>query len=214
MGISPLKASLLLAVLSLTGCSELTNPVSPAAKTETEKKEPAVPAEPVTAKTAFWEMYKSAHAWAPDLMPLKMEAKVVPGSKGPAWQGGKAAMWEASFGSMSRKEARNLTYSIVSQPPDIHKGVSIGGPIPWFGQTHDAMAFQTAEFVVDSDAAYETAVKSAAAWLKKNPDKELTTMSLGNAARFPGPVWYFLWGNTKSGYFLLVNASTGKPMAK
>jgi hypothetical protein len=35
---------------------------------------------------------------------------------------------------------------------------------------------------------------------------------LGKQARFPGPAWYVLWGDTKLGYAVYVNATTGEIM--
>lgn len=159
----------------------------------------------VSAKTAFWEMYKMAHSWASDLMPLKVESKKVAGVRN---GGGKAVMWSATFGSPSRHEARVFTYSAITQPPDIRKGVTVGNPLPWPGPTREALPFDTGDFAVDSDAIYNTAFAQAAAWAKAHPDKDVA-LSLGNASRFPAPVWYVLWGDSKSGYAVLVNAKSG-----
>jgi hypothetical protein len=202
------KAAIVVAVLVLTGCSE--SPTASATKTEAETKKAAGPAEPVSAKTAFWEMYKLAHSWTPDTLLLSLASKSVPGIKN---DGGKAAMWTATFASAGRHEVRTLTYSIVEQPPDIHKGVDVGRPLPWAGPTKQAMPFQTGDFVVDSDVAYQTALGMAGTWVKKNPGKEVS-LTLGHASRFPAPVWYVLWGDTKSGYFVLVNATTGNVIGK
>ena len=46
-------------------------------------------------------------------------------------------------------------------------------------------------------------------WLKKNPDKPITTMELGDTFRFQGPVWYLVWGTDKVGYAAYVDANTG-----
>ena len=56
---------------------------------------------------------------------------------------------------------------------------------------------------------HDDAIRVAQDWLKKHPDQEVS-LTLGHASRFPAPVWYVLWGNNKSGYFALVNATTGK----
>jgi hypothetical protein len=202
------KAAVVVAVLVLTSCSE--SPTASATKTEAETKKAAGPAEPVTAKTAFWEMYKLAHSWTADTLVLSMASKSVPGIKNEA---GKAAMWTAIFASAGQHKVRTLTYSIVEQPPDIRKGVDVGRPLPWEGPTRQAMPFQTGDFVVDSDVAYQTALGMAGAWVKKNPGKEVS-LTLGHASRFPAPVWYVLWGDNKSGYFVLVNATTGKVIGK
>jgi len=159
----------------------------------------------VSAKTAFWEMYKMAHTWAADLVPLTVESKSVAGTKA---AGGKYVMWSATFGSLKLHQARVFTYSAVTKAPDMRKGVIVGNPLPWPGPTRDALPFQTSDFAVDSDAIYNTAFAQASAWAKAHPDKDVT-FSLGNAARFSGPVWYVLWGDSKSGFGVFVNAKSG-----
>jgi hypothetical protein len=154
-------------------------------------------------------MYKPAHAWAADLLPLTIEAKPVNGIK---MEDGKAGMWEATFGSPARKEYAKFTYSVVANPPDVRKGITADGAVPWAGPRHDAMPFVSSDWTVDSDEAYKTAAAKAEAWLKAHPGKELSTESLGAASRFPGPVWYFMWGDKKDGFFQLVSASTGKAL--
>lgn len=159
----------------------------------------------VTAKTAFWEMYKAAHSWASDPLPLKVESKRVPGATN---AGGKAVMWSATFGSPSRHAAVVYTYSAIAQAPDIRKGVTVANPVPWSGPARDALPFDTGDFAVDSDAIYNAAFAKSATWAKAHPDKDVS-MSLGNAARFSGPVWYVLWGDSKSGYAVFVSAKSG-----
>src|SRR5215469_6382313 len=114
-----LKTVLFIAVLLLAGCSE------PPKETSNEKP---FPSEPVTGKTAFWELYKSAHSWSADLVPLKLESKTVPGKKNEA---GNAAIWEGTFGSPGRHQAVVITYAVAPNPPDILKGINVGHPIPW-----------------------------------------------------------------------------------
>jgi hypothetical protein len=199
-----LNVALIGVVLVLTACSEAPKPAASETKSEPEKKA-AETVGPVSAKTAFWEMYKLAHAWAPDVAPLSMVSKDVPGIKN---GDGKAGMWTATFVSPSLRQARILSYSVVAAPPNVSKGVDVGRPVSW-GPTRDAMPFQTSDFAIDSDAAYKTALAKAEGWVKEHPDKE-AALTLGhNAARFNTPVWYVLWGNTKSGYAAFVNATTG-----
>ena len=189
----------------LSACSP-----SPKVTTEAETKpaEPAAPPVPIPAKTAFWEMYKSARNWTTDFVILKVASKEVPGYKNEA---GKAAMWEVTFASPTKQEYRTYTYAIAAAPPDIYKGVVVGSPTPWSGTySRDAMPIQISEFSIDSDAAYQAAAEDAAAWLKKNPDKKLSPIELSNPARFQVPTWFFMWGDKKSGYAGFVNATTGK----
>jgi hypothetical protein len=194
------------AVLVLTACSQAPQTVATGNKPETDvKKEPPKPPQPVAAQTAFYEMYKPARSWAPDVLPLSLTNGEVPSIKNEA---GKAAVWTAVFVSPGRREARTMSYSVVDEGT-FHKGVTVGGAEPWSGATAKSKPFQIAEFVTDSEAAYHVAFEKAQAWVKKHPDKK-ASLVLGNSSRFPAPVWLVIWGTTKSGYAAYVNAMTGK----
>jgi hypothetical protein len=209
-----MKAALVAAaVLSLAACSS--EPAkAPEAKTDTEaaKKAPAGPPEPVLAKTAFYEMYTPAHAWAADMVPISLKSGEVAGVKNSQ---GKAGVWIAVFGSPSQRMARTYTYSVAEELPTIAKGVKAESPEAWAGPTTAVMTFQTSDFTIDSDAAYKAAATKAADWLKdpENAAKPVL-LTLGAASRFPAPVWYILFGNTKSGFVALVSATTGNIIAK
>jgi len=191
-----------IAALSLISCSE--SPQPKAAETK-----PAAAAtesnDPISAKTAFWQMYKSAHAWSADLTPLTLESKTMPGMKSEA---GKSMMWTATFGSPTKREARTFTYAVTAQGPDVMKGVTVGRALPWGGPRQDALPFDTADLSVDSDAAFKAALADAGDWVSKHPGKPVS-LALGNASRYPAPVWFVMWGDKKSGYAVYVNAKTG-----
>jgi hypothetical protein len=201
-------SAMAVAVLLLVGCSQSTNP---SANNESKAAKEAGPPELVTAKTAFWPMYTSARRWTPDLVIMRMTPKEVPGFKNEA---GKAAMWQAVFASPSLHQYRVYSYAITAALPDIHKGVVAGLRLPWNGTTRDAMPIELSSFNVDSDAAYQTAASDASTWLKKNPDKALSSFELGDTYRFQAPVWYLVWGDKKSGYVAFVDANTGKALNK
>jgi len=177
----------------------------PPAKVETEaKKEPPKPPEAIAARSAYFEAYKLARSWAPDVLGLTLTAGEVPNIKN---ADGKAGLWTAVFVSPSRREARTFNYA-VTDSGDYRKGVNVSGPLVWGGATPTAKAFSNTEFLIDSDTAYKTAAEKAADWLKAHPNTKYT-MALGNSARFPAPVWYIMWGTKANGYFLFVNAVTG-----
>jgi hypothetical protein len=193
------------AVVAMTACSEAPTPTEiKKAQVET-KQETAKPSEPVAAQTAFYEMYKPARTWAPDLLVLSLISNEVPSMKS---ADGKFPMWTAVFVSPSRREARTFTYSVIDDGANIRKGVNVGGAEPWSGATAKSSPFQTTGFAVNSDAAYKAAYAKAEAWVKMHPGKKVA-FSLGSAARFPAPVWFIIWGDTKSGYGVYVNATTG-----
>lgn len=191
-----LKTLVSIALLLIVGCSE-------PPKESTEKP---FPSNPVTGKTAFWELYRSAHSWAGDEVPLKLESMPAPNLKN---ENGSAAIWKGTFGSSSRRQAIEVIYATVARPPDINRGINVGHPFGWNGPSRDAMPFQTSDLTTDSDAAYKTALAKADQWLKKHPDKEVSC-ALGNSARWGTPVWYVLWGDSKTGYSVFVDAKTGQ----
>lgn len=195
------------AALLLAGCSRSSNPAPPAQPAAQPAAAPAI----VTAKTAFWEMYKSAHAWASDAQLIRLSEKSVPGYKN---ADGKAGMWEAAFGSPSLASYRIFTYAIIDSPPTISKGVAAGLALPWSGATRDAMPVDLTSFNIDSDAAATAAAGDAAAWIKANPGKELSDLELGETYKFPNPVWYVMWGTKAAGYATIVDANTGKVLHK
>jgi hypothetical protein len=190
----------------LAGCSKSDSsaPPVPAAT------QPAAAPEVITAKTAFWEMYKTAHAWSSDAEPIRITAKEVPGYKN---ANGKAGMWEAVFGSPSRGSYRTFTYAIADAPPHISKGVAAGLALPWGGATRDAMPIDTSMFTIDSDAAYAAAAADASAVLKKTPNLQVTDFEIGDTYKFQTPVWYIVWGTKSAGYAAIVDASTGKVLS-
>ena len=197
--------------LLVVGCNSSS---TPAASDATPAAKPAVeaPAAPVTGKTAYYPLYKSAFGWSQDALLMKIAAKDATGFKK---DGGKAAVWEVTFASPSKHLMRVDTYSVATVLPDIHKGGAAGLPLPWEGQTRDAMPVDISSSTVDSDAAYQAAAADAADWLKKNPDKPLTDIELGSTAKLPQPFWYFVWGNEKSGgYREVVDAVSGKVVKK
>jgi hypothetical protein len=192
-------------LLFFTACSSDTKTASSEEKSVAETK--AGPAEPVSGKTAYWEMYTKARDWAKDLTPISVEAKEVPGV---ANAGGKAAVWTATFVSPAQKEARVFTYAIAAYPPDIYKGVTIGKPLPWNG-SRDVLTFSMGQVQVDSDAALKSASTEAAAWLKQHPVKN-PTIALKDLARYETPTWIVFWGTDKVGYRSFISGINGKPM--
>ena len=192
-----------LALLAFAGCSQSTAPAVDAGTAAA----PAAAPQPVTAKVAFGLMYKSALSWSSDVQLLTLKPMDVPGFKNDA---GKAAMWEGQFASPSKAQYRAYSYSIATVSPVVHKGVGTKLAMPWAGVTRDVMAIDLTAFTIDSDAAYQAAATDAAAWLKKNPDKQLTTIEAGSTYKFTSPVWLVQWGDKKAGYVALIDAATGK----
>jgi hypothetical protein len=189
--------------LGLAGCSG-SQPDNAAAKPEV-KTEASKPAEPVSGSSAFYEMYKPARQWASDIQALSLVSGEIPEMKN---TDGKAAVWTATFVSPSRRAARTFTYSVATSGTN-QKGISATPEQAWTGATKTSKPFQNSDFKVDSDEAYKVAFDKAQEWVAKNPAKKLSMM-LASADRFPTPAWSFMWGDSKAGYRVFVNALTGK----
>lgn len=186
-------------------CSSCSKAPTASAKEEADASKAAKPVEAVTARAVYFELYKTARTWAPDLLTLTIKAGEVPNVKN---GDGTAGLWTVVFVSPSKKEARTFTWAVADSGPDIHKGMNISDKQVWNGATPTSKGFVNGEFLIDSDAAYKAAAGKADTWLKAHPGVKYT-MSLGNSSRFPAPVWYVMWGDTKNGYFAFVNATTG-----
>jgi hypothetical protein len=196
------------AVLAISGCS---SGPTPAEKAGTEaKQEQAKTPEAVAARAVYFEMYKQARAWAPDLLALTLKSGEAPTIKN---TDGKAGLWTAVFVSPSRKEARTFSYAVAENGLAIRKGINVSDKQTWAGATTASRAFTNAEFSIDSDAAYKAGAAKAASWLKTHPNVK-AELTLGSSARFPGPVWYIMWGTSKSGYAAYVDATTGAVLNK
>jgi hypothetical protein len=186
--------------LLLAGCSTET----PAPVKKAEEK----PAEPVTGRQALQQMYIAARGWAADIQPIKVTCILMPEVKA---EPGKAPAWQAIFVSASQNKAKSYTYSVVESEGNLHKGVFAGLDQSWSGPSGVTKPFQMAAIKVDSDQAYQTALKKAADYDKKNPGKPITYL-LESTAKYPDPAWRVIWGESvgTSNFSVFVDASTGQ----
>jgi hypothetical protein len=193
----PLSCALLL----LTSCSE--SPTGPAAK-----KEPEKPPEAIAGQSALYKMYQVARNWAGDAQVLKMNTIAL--SEVPDVPRGKAAAWQATFTSASRNQARSYTYSIVESQGNLHKGVFAGLEEGWSGPHGVTAPFPIMAVKIETDTAYQTALKQGEDYDKKNPGKPISFL-LEKENKFPDPVWRVIWGESvgTSNFSVIIDASTG-----
>ena len=146
-----------------------------------------------------------------DLQPLRLnsinlpEVKKVPG---------KAAAWQGIFVSAQRQGSRPYTYSVIEAPGNLHKGVFAGNEGGWRGPSGSVKPFPVQALKIDSDAAYETAVKKgkkAAEYIKAHPDMNIMFL-LEQNNKFPDLTWRVIWGESvgTSNYSVFVDATTGE----
>jgi hypothetical protein len=101
------------------------------------------------------------------------------------------------------------TYSVIEAEGNLHKGVFAGLEENGAGP-RGLTPFLIAAVKTDSDEVYQTALKKAADYEKKNPDKPISFL-LEKTDRFPNPAWRVIWGENiaASNYSIFIDASTG-----
>jgi hypothetical protein len=181
------------------GCSG-TPPTAP-------EKKVAVAPEPVKGRTALYQMYNMARGWSSDVFVLNLHSIHLAEVN---QERGKAAAWQATFVSRQRNRARSYTYSVVEAEGNLHKGVFAGLEEGWSGPRANQKPFLIAAVKTDSDEAFQTALKKAAEYEKKNPDKTISFV-LELSDRFPDPAWRVIWGESPgtSDFSIFVDAVTG-----
>jgi hypothetical protein len=181
----------------LAACSE--------APRKAEQKAPEKPPEAVGGQYALHQMYTVARSWAPDAQVLQLRS--IPMQEVEAAPG-KAGAWQATFVSASRNRARSYTYSVVEGEGNLHKGTFAGPEQSWNPRAKQT-PFLMAAVKVDSVAAFETAMKRSAEYVKKNPDMPVNFLLEGG--EFPNPAWRVIWGTSvgTSNYSIFVDASLG-----
>jgi hypothetical protein len=184
----------------LTACSEAPKPAA--------TKEPAKPAEPVSALTAIYKCYQQARGWAPEAAVLSAGSLDLTEVKS---QAGKAGAWEVTFFSERTRTTRRYTYSVVEVPrSNLREGVFSSTPDNWTPGGQDR-PFTIQMLKIDSTAAYETAMKKAADYAAKHPDLPVKFL-LERTKRFADPAWRVYWGESvsASNYSIFVNATSGE----
>jgi len=167
-------------------------------------KEKEKPPAPVTGRYALQQMYIAARSWAPDLQIASMtsmhfaQVPTVPG---------KAGGWQVTFVSPSLQQSRTYTWAAVEISMSIHQGISEERATGW---STNGKEFPIGAVKIDTDEAYQTAVKKAAKYAAAHPDMVIT-YQLAMNQRVPNAVWRIVWGENvaTSSDSVLVDASTG-----
>lgn len=128
---------------------------------------------------------------------------------------GKSGAWQVTFVSAGRRRAKIFTWSAIEAEGNLHQGVFSGPDESWAGPRGQERPFLVQAIKTDSDAAFETARKKSAEYVKKYPDKPLVFIA-EYTNRFPNAVWRVVWGESvnSSDYSVFVDASTGEYLEK
>ncbi len=173
----------------------------------TEPKKAEAPPEPVTGLHALYQMFAATHAWAPDALIYEVNSIHVSDVKP---QPGKAGAWQATFVSRSLQQSRIYTYSVIEASVSLHQGVTSSKAESWSGPNASSQPFAIAAAKIDTDAAYETALKKAADFDGKHPGMVITYQLEQNNG-YNNAAWRVLWGESASTseFSVLIDATTG-----
>lgn len=187
----------LLALSPLAAIAACSSPPEP----KPVPKEP----EPVTGLHALYGMYTHARPWAQDLQVVSLTSIAVSQVKSVR---GKAAAWQAVFASPSLGRKRAYTSSVFDAGTSLRSGIFADAPV---ALTADTRPFILAGARIDTDQAWETALKHGGAFEKKFPGMTISFI-LELSRTINQPVWRVIWGEDPAGSSLsiVVSADNGQ----
>lgn len=205
------------ALLMLAACSSSNPPAQ--TKTEpakAEKKEPLL----YTGREAFQKMYISAHQWAADAKPYKLESVTNAESNG---KDGKATVWRSGFASTSRRGIKAFLWSGSQLPEAPSSGVSSGVEDTYNPSNSATQIFDFAFLKKDSNDALEVALKHGGEKLMASkPNSKAKGSGTGEPTvnyvlDWSGHenilLWHVIFGDPQNAKLrVAVNASTGEFM--
>lgn len=154
----PLVAIAMIAILA--GCSSQ-------APKPAEKPAPK-PTELATGRTAFQKLYVTAHGWARDAQPYRLESQTTTDGNG---HDGKAAVWKAGFASTSMHGVKPYMWSGTTDKDGPSRGITPGNEDSYSPTNASTQVFDIQFLKVDTDKAYEVAQQHGGdKLLAKTPD--------------------------------------------
>jgi len=185
------------ALALLTACSS-------EAPKPAEKPQPK-PAELLTARSALQKLYISAHGWAPDARPYRLESSTNADSKG---RDGKSAVWRASFASTTQRATKPYVWS--GSDPD--RGVNPGLQDTYNPNNASTHAFDIGFLKIDSDKAFATAQENGGGNIFKKDPQIPIIYSLDWDPKKKQLVWGVMYGSSHadSKGTGVIDATTGK----
>ncbi|MBO0911647.1 MAG: PepSY domain-containing protein [Acidobacteria bacterium] len=185
---------IMLSLAFLSGCTS--------APVLEEKPEPP---DLITGRTAFQKLYISAHGWAPDAKPYKLDSQAVGDHRGAE---GKAVLWRAAFASQGQRSSRPYVWSGIDSPDAPSRGVSPGAQ----DNFTPGNAFDVNFLKIDSDKAYQVAQKHGGEGVRGTPITYLLDWAPGENKL----VWHVIYGPGRNDAKLVVDvdATTGEFLRK
>jgi len=194
----------LAAVLSLAACTS-----NPPASSSSENKPAAQQAQYETGREAFQKMFLSAHNWAGDAQPFRLQSRFTAGA--PVNEG-KAGLWRASFASPARNMMKTFMWSGLVGPDAPEPGITFSAEDSWSPTNTSTKPFEFGFLKIDSDKAYEVAEKNGGSKLTKTNPQQPVFFVLDWDASKNMLLWHVIYGEDedKAKLRIAVNASTGE----
>lgn len=193
------------ALLCLAACSS--NP--PASSSSAKSKPAAKQAEYETGREAFQKMYLSAHSWAPDAQPFRLQSQY---SAGAPVSAGKAGLWRASFASPSRRMMKIFMWSGLVGPDAPQPGITFSAEDSWSPANTSTHAFDASFIKIDSDKAYQVAEKNGGSKVTRANPQQPVFFILDWDGSKNQLLWHVIYGEDvdQAKLRIAVNASTGE----
>ena len=192
------------AVVLLAACTS-----NPPAQSSSAAKPTGKQAEYETGREAFQKMYLSAHSWAIDAQPFRLQSQY---SAGAPVSEGKAGLWRASFGSPSRRMMKMFMWSGLVGPDAPEQGITFSAEDSWSPENTSTRIFNVGFLKIDSDKAYEVAEQHGGSKLTKANSQQPVFFLLDWDTSKSQLVWHVIYGESQDSAKLrvVVNASTGE----
>jgi len=197
------------AVLLLAACSS-NQPAPSSSSSSTSAAKPAPKqAEYQTGREAFQKMFLSAHNWAPDAQPFRLQSQFTAGA--PVSEG-KAGLWRASFASPGRRMMKMFMWSGLVGPDAPEPGITFSAEDTWSPANTSTHPFDVGFVKVDSDKAYQLAEQHGGSKLTKANPQQPVFFILDWDASKNQLIWHVIYGEDvdKAKLRIAVNASTGE----
>lgn len=161
-----------------------------------------------TGREAFQKLYATAHMWAPDARPFRLQSDLTKDSTG---QGGKAAIWRSGFASAARRSIKTFVWSGSHSEDAPSFGVSSSTEDTYSPSNSSTQVFDFNFLKVDSDKAFEVAQQHGGQKIVKQYPKQPVSYILDWNPRQNILLWHVIYGTAPAAAKLdvAVNASTG-----
>lgn len=190
----------ILTLACLAGCSS-----QPSQPTPTEKPKPK-PAEFDTGRVAMQRLYVTAHAWAQDAQPFRLQSQSTPDSNG---HDGKSAVWRASFASPAGHGVRPYTWVGTDAVEGFARGVTPGPEDSYSPTNATTQIFDMVYLKVDTDQALKVAQEHGGdKVLEKAADTPV--IYILDWSKSPlALVWHVVYGASRDDAKLVVDVNAG-----